>query len=73
VHEFLDPQLPSTLRARFAPTHDLTVIRSVDDLEKARTYSYDELAGYDLQTRKVLLGEVRPAAMEWFVLTPRRG
>jgi hypothetical protein len=47
-------------------------VKSVDDLEKARTYVYGELDGFDLASRRILLAEMRPAIMEWFFLTPRR-
>jgi predicted O-methyltransferase YrrM len=72
LHDFIHEGLSSEIRARFDATHVITAIQSTDDMEKARTYLYDELKSYDLQTRKLLLGEVRPATMEWFYLTPRR-
>ena len=72
LHDFIIPNLSADIRSRFERTHEIGVIRSTDDMDKARTYSYEELDGYDLQTRKLLLGEVRPTTMEWFHLTPRR-
>ena len=72
LHDFIYPNLSSEIRARFEATHEIAVIQSIDDTDKARTYQYEELNGYDFQTRKLLLGEVRPGTMNWFYLTPRR-
>jgi hypothetical protein len=71
LHDFIHEGLSSEIRARFDATHVITAIESIDDMEKARTYVYDELKSYDLHTRKLLLGEVRPTTMEWFYLAPR--
>jgi len=71
LHDFLDIELSSSIREVFAETHEIHAVKSVDDLEKARTYVYGELEGFDLATRKILLAEKRPAVMEWFFMTPR--
>lgn len=70
VHDFIDIGLSSLIRERFARTHAITMIESVDDIKKAQSYVVDELDGYDLPARKVLLGERRPAIMAWFYMTP---
>lgn len=72
LHDFLDIELSSSIREVFSETHDIHAVKSVDDIEKARTYEYEELDGFDLASRKTLLAEKRPAAMEWFFMTPRR-
>jgi predicted O-methyltransferase YrrM len=71
THDFLDISISRTVCTRFAATHDVAVIRSIDDITKAHCYEYAELANYELPTRKLLLAERRPAIMEWLWLTSR--
>jgi hypothetical protein len=71
VHDLIDIEISSTLHERFKETHQITTIQSIDDITKAHTYSYDELSGYDLSTRKILLAEERSSIQEWFYITPR--
>ena len=71
VHDFIDIAISSRLRADFQATHKLEVIHSIDDIKKAQTYDYPELAPFDLAQRKILLAEHRPAIMEWFYFSPR--
>lgn len=71
LHDFIDITISSQIRERFEKTHTIEVIQSIDDIKKAQTYVYEELRNYDLETRKRLLGESRPAIMEWFYMKPR--
>jgi precorrin-6B methylase 2 len=71
VHDFIDIAISSRLRTVFEATHELEVIQSVDDIKKAQTYDYPELASFDLAQRKILLAEYRPGIMEWFYFSPR--
>ena len=70
VHDFIDIEISSVLRERFAGTHEIEVIAGVDDVRKAQTYDYPELSPYSLDERRLLLTEYRRHAMEWFYLTP---
>lgn len=70
VHDFIDIELSSLLRKRFEASHTITEIQSVDDIVKARTYAYPELAVFTLSERKRILAEHRPALMTWFFMTP---
>jgi hypothetical protein len=71
VHDFMDVQISGVLRERFQNTHDITSVQSIDDIQKAHTYHYDELSGYTLEMKLALLAERRPSIMEWFYMTPR--
>jgi len=71
VHDFVDIEISDVIRQRFERSHVVEAIQSLDDIKKAKSYSYDELRGYDLATRRILLGEYRPAIMEWFYMRPR--
>ncbi|MFK7776897.1 MAG: hypothetical protein QM501_02085 [Gimesia sp.] len=70
LHDLVDLNISGTLKQRFAETHEITLIQSIDDLEKARTYSITELADYDLNERRNLLRENRESIMDWIFLTP---
>jgi precorrin-6B methylase 2 len=71
VHDLVDINISSQLRAVFQATHELEVIQSVDDIKKAQKYDYPELSSFDLAQRKVLLAEYRASIMEWFYFSPR--
>jgi hypothetical protein len=71
THDFIDIDISSRLRDVFARTHQVRSIKSTDDIEKAHTYRYSQLDRYDTKTRRLILGERRPAIMEWLAMTPR--
>jgi hypothetical protein len=72
VHDFLDLTLSGDLRRLLSDTHAITAIESLDDIRKAQTYDYPELAPFDLDVRREMVGEFRPAIMEWLVCRSRR-
>src|SRR5262249_54852199 len=55
THDFIDINISRTIRQRFADTHRVEVFQSIDDIQKAQTYAYDELDGFSLEQRKALL------------------
>jgi SAM-dependent methyltransferase len=71
LHDFLDIEISSNIRTLFERSHDIRVIDSLDDIRKAHTYEYEELEPFDLATRRVLLGEYRPAMMQWYFMEPK--
>jgi len=71
THDFIDISISSALSELFASTHNVVVIKSIDDIEKAKTYHYPETEGMDLAKKKKLFAEKRPAIMEWLFFTPR--
>jgi hypothetical protein len=68
LHDFIDPSISATLRARFADSHDIELIseRPVAELQPP------ELAHLSDAERAAVLGENRPTVMSWFHLRPRR-
>lgn len=70
VHDFIDIDIGSHLRSVFSKTHCVRSINSTDDIQKAHTYRYEQLAKYDTNERRLILGERRPTIMEWLVVTP---
>ena len=68
VHDVFDIEISSNLTEVFKNTHKLTIVHSIDDIQKAKTYQYDEIDEYNLSTKKILLEEGRESIMEWFYL-----
>ncbi len=71
THDLFDLTISTTLTELFAATHNLRIAVTVDDILKAKYYRYPELQGLNIATRRAMLAEYRPAAMEWFFLTPK--
>ena len=71
THDFLDITISTRLAGLFQDTHQLRTLTSIDDIQKAKTYDYPELAPFDLATRRAILAEFRPTIMEWLFLTVR--
>ena len=67
-----DPTLSATLQSRFASTHDVTIVDSIDDKRKLRGRNFPELADLDVRTRHRLVREGRQGIMEWLYCTPKR-
>ncbi len=70
-HDFLRLGIAPELRRRFAATHEIRSIFSIDDIYKAYHYDFPELLGYTLEERRKLLAERRPAVMEWLFVKSR--
>lgn len=71
VHDVVDIAISGTLREVFKETHHLETVASLDDIRKAQSYDYPELASFSLAERKALLAEWRASAMDWFYFSPR--
>ena len=65
THDALDLTISYYLEELFSKTHTLTVIKSVDDLQKVKLYHFPEIAHLDLYSRKLILEEERGAVQEW--------
>ena len=68
VHDFVDINISDYLYHLFYETHSIERIQSIDDIIKAKTYSYPELETLDLSTKYFALCEGRPTIMEWLIL-----
>lgn len=71
THDCYDITISTRLPELFRETHELRSILSIDDIQKAKTYNYPELAGLDLATRRTILAEYRPTLMEWHFYSSR--
>lgn len=71
THDFMDITISSRCADLFRATHDERACLSVDDIQKAKHYAHPELTPLDLATRRAIVGEGRPAIMEWLFLSAR--
>jgi precorrin-6B methylase 2 len=69
THDFINIEISSKLRDIFSRTHTVHSIKSIDDIEKAHTYQFEQLNPYDTRTKHLILSERRPAIMEWLLMT----
>lgn len=70
THDFIDINISRILKERFKETHSISSVKSIDDIEKAQKYNYEELKNIDLDIKRTLLAEQRPSIMEWLHLEP---
>jgi len=71
LHDYIDITISHYIHDLFKNTHIHQLIKSLDDIQKAKTYDYKELKGLDMKTKKLILSEKRPAIMEWIILKSR--
>jgi hypothetical protein len=67
THDFIDLSISTYLKGIFRETHDIKVIKSVDDIEKALTYKLPGVEELSFPERKQVMAEERPAIMEWLI------
>src|SRR5476651_953702 len=65
THDNLDMTISYYLADLFAKTHAITVVTSLDDLQKLKSSHFPELEHLDLYTRKLLIEEERGVTQEW--------
>jgi hypothetical protein len=67
LHDMIDPRITPTIIARFAATHDITLINSVERDPSA----YPVLKDFNLLTRRVAVSEFRDGQMQWAFMQPK--
>ena len=71
LHDFVDITISSKIKKLFAGSHIVHSIFSIDDIQKAHSYSFLGVNDYSLDQRRILLAEKRPSVMEWVYLTSK--
>lgn len=71
THDFISLDISTNLTKLFSNTHHIQSIKSIDDIEKAKGYSYEDTAGLSLNEKMSLFRECRPTIMEWLICTPK--
>jgi SAM-dependent methyltransferase len=72
MHDVIDLTITDKVLNVFKPTHDVTLITSIDIIKRAKTFDVPELANLHLETRRRVLTE-RYAEQEWAFFEPRHG
>ncbi|MFC5455673.1 methyltransferase [Prosthecobacter fluviatilis] len=70
THDFIRDGISKYLIGLFANTHQVQVLHSIDDLQKAHTYESDLASNLDFEAKQLAYAEGRPVIMEWLFLTP---
>ena len=71
LHEFLDRDIIKHIADVFSQTHDLSLVQSISDLDKAETYEFDLLSENDFDERMLAFAEGRVEIMNWAILSPK--
>ncbi len=71
VHDFLDINISDQIKKLFEPTHVVTRVGTLDDLQKAHHYRYSETDHFPLEVKKCLFSENRGQYMEWLFIQPK--
>jgi hypothetical protein len=71
THDFIDLNISGNLVKLLSKTHNIQIIKSIDDIEKAKSYVYEETNGLSIEEKMKIYRECRPAIMEWLVCTPK--
>ena len=72
THDYIDLKISARMKEVFHTTHKITTVLSSDDIEKSHEYDYEELRGYDLNERKIIVEEMRPAIQKWLFMEPHQ-
>ena len=67
LHDLLDPSLSRTILARFAATHDITLLSSIERDPEA----YPVLSIFNAKDQCLAVAEFRPGVMQWAFMTSR--
>lgn len=70
AHDMFDIEITPELISRAADTHKVTLIDSIDDIKKARTYQFPEIQSLDSKTKRLILREGRATIMQWLFFEP---
>jgi hypothetical protein len=65
THDNLDPTISYYLQDLFSKSHSLTVVTSMDDLQKLKHSHFPELDHLDIYTKKLIIEEERGVVQEW--------
>lgn len=68
AHDCIDIEISTYLSQLFESTHNITIVESVDDIQKAKRYAYPEISHLNLDEKRIVLGERRSSIMEWLFL-----
>jgi hypothetical protein len=70
-HDFIDQNISINIISLYSKTHNIRIINSVDDLNKAINYSFCDKNIFSFKERYRIYKEDRPCIMNWLILTPK--
>jgi hypothetical protein len=71
MHDFININISTELKALFNNTHEVKSIFSIDDIQKVHSYYYEVIAHLSKEEKLEVLRENRPIIMEWLVCKSR--
>jgi SAM-dependent methyltransferase len=72
LHDFMRSGVTEVIEKAFVQTHDLRIVHSLDDAQKARRYQSSLVSPTDKFERQLAFTELRYEVMHWAVLTPKK-
>lgn len=72
THDFYDIQTSKRIKSHLSDSHEIISVFSIDDFDKVRSYSINQLEGLNFETRYQLVREGRPCTMEWLFCIPKK-
>lgn len=71
THDTYKINLSDKIKCLYKYTHNIKSIFSIDDLQKVKTYNYNEISSLNDITKLRILEEGRKYIQEWLILTPK--
>ncbi len=72
AHDFIDPLITIDLISLYSITHNIQIIQSNDDLNKAMNYKFFDTNLFSFKERYYMYKEERPSIMNWLILYPKK-
>ena len=71
AHDFLDPYISKNIISCYDKSHNIKIIKSIDDLNKAINYNFCDKNKFSFNEIYHIYKEDRPCVMNWLILTPK--
>ena len=71
IHDCIDSSISTQIKEVFKDTHNIQIVKSLEDFQKIILYTCNEIDSYDRKKRQELLTENRESLMEWFYIESR--
>lgn len=72
THDFVNINISTNLEKLFSKTHDIKVISSLSDYQKAKYYKYPEVDNLSLETKYQIFEEGRGGTDEWLIISAKK-
>lgn len=72
THDFVNINISTDLEKLFSKTHDIKIICSIGDYQKAKYYKYPEVDHLPLETKYQIFEEGRRLTDEWLIISAKK-